>query len=267
MAGENPWTTRAAVKAKNARMARMVAAPFQDTMQVCLAGHKITGRFNEQPQSRKDHCGSCGKATVTKCPNCQFNIPGYIRYPTVISSDDSVVPDFCSNCGAPFPWSIKEEEEFLAIDFGGADVSTLPIDDATKNVIQSRLDDAGKCLQAGIAMPVIFSCGSAIEGMLLAYALKHPKVYIPSSAAPMKSNTVKPIPDWTLEELINVAKDVGHIDEFSKKFALYLKEYRNYIHPREQVKAGFHPHIEVARTCYQVAKSIISNLERVENKG
>jgi hypothetical protein len=258
---ENPLTTRAYVRAKNARMSKISAQPYQDTMQVCVNGHKITGRYELSPQSRKDHCNTCGASTIVKCPNCQSNILGYLKYANVISSDDSKVSDFCHVCGEPYPWAKEEEADFMAADFGSADINTLDMDSSIKIVIQSRLDDAEKCLKIGVAMPVVFACGSAVEGMLFAYA--NPSLYNQAISAPKDSNDkVQPLSKWTLGSLIDVAKEVGDISESAKTFAHPLKNFRNYIHPREQVKTGFNPDIETAKVCYQVTKLIISNLEQ-----
>jgi hypothetical protein len=198
--------------------------PHQDTMQVCLSGHKITGHYEENPESRRERC---------------------------------------ANCGEPFPWSKAEEKEFLAKDYGTADISKLLIDDDLKNIIQDRLDEAELCLRARAPLSAVIACGSAVEGMLYAYACNNMKLYNQAKAAPKdKNGKVRPFDDWTLEDLINVAKEVSHIDEGAKKFAQPLRDFRNYVHPRQQLKEAFNPDLAMAEVCYQVAKLIISNLEQ-----
>lgn len=251
----------ATIRKEKLRRLAAQSQPFQDVMQVCLNGHKITGRYERSPQDRRDRCQTCGKATMTSCLNCGSKIKGYVWYPNVVSSDDSKVPLFCDSCGEPYSWS--EAEEFLATDFGPANVSTLAMNDDLKIIIQNRLDDAGECLETKVVMPIIFSCGSAIEGMLFAYATANSQLYVRSPAAPQENGAVKPISKWSLDELINVANAVKHINDDAKKFAHPLKEFRNYIHIREQIKANFNPDIETAKVCYQVTKLIISNLKRV----
>jgi hypothetical protein len=253
----------AAIRKEKLERIAALSQPYQDTMQVCLDGHKITGRYDRSPQNRRDHCATCGKPTIINCPKCGAKIKGFMWYPHVVSSDDTKVPVFCDSCGEPYPWSKTEEAEFLAADFGSADASKLLIDDDVKKIIQSRLDDAGTCLKAKTAMPVVFSCGSAVEGMLFADASNNQKLYNTAVAAPKdKTGKVKPLADWSLENLINVAKEVGRIGESAKNFAQPLRDFRNYIHPREQLKSGFNPDLETAKVCYQVTKLIISNLEQ-----
>jgi len=249
-------------QAKLERIA-VLSRTFQDTMQVCLDGHKITGHYERNPEQRRSRCAACGEPTITSCQNCGTSIKGYMQYAGVISPDDSEVPAFCDGCGEPYPWNKLEEKKFLAADFGSADVSHLNIQSDLKSIIQSRLDDAGRCLGVGVAMPVVFLCGSAVEGMLLAYASNNPKLYNTSVSTPKADGKIKPLSRWSLEELINVATEVKHINTDAKKFTHPLKEFRNYIHPREQLNASFNPDIETAKVCYQVTKLVISNLEKV----
>ena len=236
-----------------------MSQPQQYLSQVCMNGHKITEHFGRNDSDGKDYCPQCGKPTLVDCPECHADMLGCKHYPNVIGGCQNLdVPDFCPACGNPYPWGKKEEAKFLAADFGNADASNLVIGEDVKAVIQDRLKEAGNGLRANMPMSVVFSCGSAVEGMLFAYATANQELYCRASSAPQL-----PIAKWHLEILINVAKEVGHIGEDTKLFAQPLKGFRNYIHPREQVKAGFKPTLHTAQICYQVTKSVINDLEQV----
>ena len=93
--------------------------PWQDTMQVCLNGHVINDRFVKNPEYNKDFCNSCGRQTITNCPNpkCGKTIPG-CSHASNYSIRVSSAPDFCGYCGEAFPWTrdagakqLKEEAE------------------------------------------------------------------------------------------------------------------------------------------------------------
>jgi hypothetical protein len=244
-----------------------MSRPQQHLMQVCMNGHKITQHHGRSSSDDKDYCTQCGARTVVECKACRTKIPGCVHYPGVIGGcRDMEVPDFCQACGEPYPWTEQEERAFLAADFGKASVSKLSLSEPIRAVIEDRLLDADVALQANRPMPVIFSCGSAVEGMLFARAQNNPRLYNQAAAAPKNRNgDVKLLADWTLEELINASREVGHISDSAKKFAHSLKDYRNYIHPRQQVGSAFNPDIETAKVCYQVTKQIISNLEQSQN--
>lgn len=87
-------------------------ADYQDTMQVCLNGHVITERYNTNPQFRKNFCTECGEKTITKCPNCNAEIPGDMIYDSfvILGAFGSYAPKICANCGQKFPWFEKQEK-------------------------------------------------------------------------------------------------------------------------------------------------------------
>jgi hypothetical protein len=81
----------------------------QDIQQVCENGHQITDRFNSSSEQRKNFCSYCGAKTITACPECNHPIKGYIKYPKVIMLGYTTsVPNFCDNCGKPYPWQAKK---------------------------------------------------------------------------------------------------------------------------------------------------------------
>ena len=47
-----------------------------DVMQVCLNGHKITGRLKTQPFRHEKFCKECGEQTISACPSCNSVIRG-----------------------------------------------------------------------------------------------------------------------------------------------------------------------------------------------
>jgi len=50
-----------------------------------------------------------------------------------------------------------------------------------------------------------------LEGLLFAVAEKNPKDYNQAKAAPSKDGKVKPLGDWTLQNLIAVSRELGLI--------------------------------------------------------
>lgn len=82
---------------------------WYDVMQVCLKGHVITDVLISKPEHGHEHCQKCGAETISKCPNCQKNIPGEYHIPGVYAITGlPPPPKYCDGCGKPFPWA-KEE--------------------------------------------------------------------------------------------------------------------------------------------------------------
>ena len=243
--------------------------PRQDIMQVCLAGHKITQKFTESPETRRKFC-QCGQPTTTTCGKCNASIIGEVHYPGVIGgSKDMEVPRTCHNCGAAYPWA-DEAKAFLESSVGDADISKLTLNADLKEVIQQRLDEAFICLNNNAPLAAIILCGSAVEGMLSAYANNNQQAYNQAASAPKtKDKTsgkakVKPLGEWHLVDLINVAKEVGHINEDAKKYSDSLREFRNYVHPTKQIQEAHKPDIHSATMAYHTTKLIITRLGEVK---
>ncbi len=153
------------------------------------------------------------------------------------------------------------EDDFLKQEFLKIDISKLGLDSGFEKVIQQRLDEITKSLQSGASLSVIFLCGSTLEGLLLHVATQNPQKFNSSKSAPKdKDGNVKQLYDWTLDNLINVAHEESFIKLDIKKFAHTLKDFRNYIHPRQQASQNFNPDKHTAEISWKVLQATIANL-------
>lgn len=107
---------------------------------------------------------------------------------------------------------------------------------------------------------MIFLSGSSLEGILLGTALAHPKQFNMAKTAPKKNEKVKPFHDWTLSNLIDTSHELGLLKDDVKKFSHALRDFRNYIHPYQQVSSNFYPDQHTAQICWQVLKAAIHQL-------
>ncbi|MCY4264958.1 MAG: hypothetical protein OXE78_08890 [Gammaproteobacteria bacterium] len=81
------------------------------------------------------------------------------------------------------------------------------------------------------------------------------------NAAPkIKNGSTKRFHEWSLAELIDVAFEVGILKFDVKKFSHGLRDFRNYIHPSQQMASGFTPNEHTAKFCLQVLKSALASL-------
>ena len=90
-------------------MPDVIDNPLQDVMQVCRNGHVITDLLHAYPDRGLSHCDRCGATTLDRCATCGLEIPGAVHVPGLVPVGKSLPPEFCSSCGAPFPWSRKGE--------------------------------------------------------------------------------------------------------------------------------------------------------------
>lgn len=153
------------------------------------------------------------------------------------------------------------EKRFLDKDFGEMSANTLSIDSSLLPILENRLKEASLCLQAGASLSVIFLCGSILEGILLGVALQNPRQFNQASNSPKdKSGKVKPFQDWSLSQFIDVACELKLLQIDVKKFSHALRDFRNYIHPYQEMASNFAPDQHTAKICMQVLKAAIAGL-------
>lgn len=154
-----------------------------------------------------------------------------------------------------------KQDDFLSREFLKPDLSLLNIDSQFESVIAQRIGEIEKSLKSCASLAVIFLCGSTLEGLLLDIATKNPSQFNTANSAPKaKEGKVIPLYNWTLDNLINVAHETGYIELDIKKFAHELKDFRNYIHPRQQAMQGFNPDKHTAEISWKVLQATIASL-------
>jgi REase_DpnII-MboI/Uncharacterized protein conserved in bacteria (DUF2321) len=84
---------------------RVVKDSFADVMQVCRNGHVITDLLHTFPERALSHCDRCGASTLDRCPTCGLQLPGATFVPESWPIGERQPPQFCSRCGASFPWT------------------------------------------------------------------------------------------------------------------------------------------------------------------
>ncbi len=152
-------------------------------------------------------------------------------------------------------------DDFLEKEFSEISLNELGLDGVVTDILSERFEEIKSCLSSNANLSVIFLSGSSLEGILLGIALKNPKQFNQSSAAPRdKNGKVKQFPEWTLSQLIDVAGELGLFKEDVKKFSHALRDFRNYIHPYQQLSSNFSPNKHTAKICFQVLKAAIYQL-------
>lgn len=159
------------------------------------------------------------------------------------------------------PIAATTEESFLDREFTIPNIGRLPIDAQVVPVIESRLKEARTALKAGASLSVIFLCGSVLEAVLLGSAQKDPARFNRAVACPRTdAGDVRRFYEWTLSQFIDVACEVGLLKPDVKKFGHGLRDFRNYIHPYQQLASGFSPDQHTAKVCFQVLKAALADV-------
>ncbi len=155
------------------------------------------------------------------------------------------------------------ENEFIQKEFKDTSLEKLHLSAGIAGVLEQRLVEIRKCLGAKASLAVIFLCGSTLEGILLGVASVNPKDFNSAKASPKdRAGKVLSLQDWKLMSFIDVACELQLLEEDVRKFSHALRDFRNYIHPYEQMTSGFNPDHHTAEICWKVLQAAIAQLSK-----
>jgi len=159
------------------------------------------------------------------------------------------------------------EAEFLESDFKDVDIEKIGLDSRITETLKLRLVEIEKCIKIDSPLSAILLCGSTLEGILLGVSVLNPSAFNKANSAPRdKNDKVRKFHEWTLNSFIDVAFELGFIKEDVKKFSHSLKDFRNYIHPYQQLSSGFNPDKHTAKISWQVLKAVIYQIGNAKHE-
>jgi len=158
-----------------------------------------------------------------------------------------------------------KEDDFLKQEFTNLNIDSLGLDASISEIIKLRFNEIEICLQSNASLSSIFLIGSTLEGILLGISLQNPQKFNQAVSAPKdkSTNKVKQFHLWTLSNFIDVSFEVGLLKQDVKKFSHVIKDFRNFIHPYEQMSSKFNPDKHTALICWQVLKAAIYQLSEI----
>lgn len=159
------------------------------------------------------------------------------------------------------PTASNQEDTFLNREFSNISIHGLGLEGPVVAVLEHRVKEIEKCFSASSPLAVILLAGSSLEGVLLGLAIQYPRHFNTTKAAPKDSaGKVKQFHEWSLSNFIDVAKELTILKHDTYKFSHSLRDFRNYIHPFEQMASGFAPREHTAKICLQVLKAAINDM-------
>ncbi len=144
------------------------------------------------------------------------------------------------------------------------DFLNLKLEPGLGEILAHRWDEAQRCLNAEAYLAATIIMGSMLEGMLLAVLQKFPQEANRCKAAPVDRRTskVKHFAEWSLSDMINVAHEAGWLDLDVKKFSHALREFRNLIHPYQQMVVKAVPDKDTCEISWLVVQAAANDLAK-----
>jgi len=147
------------------------------------------------------------------------------------------------------------------------DFARLVTDASLADILVFRWAEAQRCFRADAHLSAVVMMGSIVEGVLLHKAEHNMKTVNQAKAAPKeKSGAVKPIHEWSLSSLIDVAHEAGWLQGDVKRFSHALRESRNIVHPYVQRLSTDRPDGDTCRICWQVVRAAVADLLEVDKQ-
>lgn len=162
----------------------------------------------------------------------------------------------------PVKSSSLSESDFLSREFSGFTISDLGLDLNVTEVLNKRVDEIEKTYNSAAYLATILIAGSTLEGVFLGLASSYPRAFNTVKSSPKnRDGKVQPFHDWNLAAFIDAAKDLELIQLDTYKFSHTLRDFRNYIHPYQQMSSGFTPREHTAKICLQVLKAALTEIK------
>lgn len=138
-------------------------------------------------------------------------------------------------------------------------------DPALVKILHDRWREADVAQRAGAPLAATILLGSILEGALLHKAETNPAKANSAVSTPKEtdaSGATKPkrFAQWSLDNLINVAHEVGWLRREVKDFSVVLRSYRNFVHPGEQKRQGVTVTSETCDMCWPVVNAALIDL-------
>ena len=145
--------------------------------------------------------------------------------------------------------------------------STKIADSKLARILDLRWKEAQQCIHSESYLSAVVMMGSILEGVLMDKAAAHSADANRARSAPKNGKTGKPKPigDWGLSSLIDVAHEVGWIKGDRKRFSAALRDSRNIVHPYQQRVCDEFPDKRTCKICWQVVRAAIADLFGEDN--
>lgn len=143
------------------------------------------------------------------------------------------------------------------------DFLALRLEPGIGQLLADRWAEAQRCIDAKAFLAANIVMGSLLEGLLLGVCQRFPREANTCPAAPRdKQGRVLSFHEWSLSSMIDVAHHLGWLGLDVKKFSHALRDFRNLIHPYEQLVTRASPDADTCSISWLVVQAAVNDLAR-----
>ncbi len=159
----------------------------------------------------------------------------------------------------PAPPPELTKEALLARAFRPEVVSYVCADPAMVGLIVDRMEQANRCIGVSAYLAAAVLAGSVLEALCLDFGAQHPDRV--NRAYEAKYGRRPPaLHEWRLQQWIEVLGSTRDLSPTIEKFGQGLRDFRNYVHPAQQLASGFRPDKHTADISLRVVIAAIDDL-------
>lgn len=133
-----------------------------------------------------------------------------------------------------------------------------------REILRNRWRECSICIDNNAHLAATVMIGGLIESLLIMrinQVQDKSTIYKAKSVPKDKTNNKpKPISEWKLTELIDLAYELKWISKSTKDISNILREYRNYIHPHKEFADNISLNKDDATMFWEIAKNITRQL-------
>jgi hypothetical protein len=133
-------------------------------------------------------------------------------------------------------------------------------DSGLSAILAFRWEEAQRCARASAYLSAVVMMGSVLEGVLLHKVEQNRKTANQARSAPKdRDGKPRPIHEWSLAALIDVAHEVRWLQGDVKRFSHALRESRNIVHPYVERLLTERPDEHTCAICWQVVRAAVAD--------
>jgi hypothetical protein len=149
--------------------------------------------------------------------------------------------------------------------FQPALLARLPLESALSSALAERMSEAHACIESKAYLAAVILSGSVLEGLCLGYGSRTPE-RVNRAYAGQYGKAAPQFHAWKLREWIDVLGRLGDLSPNVEKFGHALRDFRNFVHPAEQLAHRFTPDLHTARIGFHVVVAAVEDLVRASDK-
>ncbi|MFD0817566.1 hypothetical protein [Micromonospora zhanjiangensis] len=139
-------------------------------------------------------------------------------------------------------------------------VRRLAADTDTVNILMARADEASICQRNGAYALAIIGIGSFVEGLLHTFVTQRDEDVRNNGIVGRNGRRVT-ADRAGLDLLLVHAHRRKWVQTDAKDFMDKVRDYRNFVHPRHQIRHGLVPDLDTVRMCWAPVHALLNDLE------